>query len=207
MDVRWDCQSPVLQSAPRSAGDYRRPPQPAKSPFPMPSPQGTPAALSSPLLRCLSRPAWCHAPPSCGPLGRLPLPAQNAVCFSYPLAAATPAAAGVCHCRVCAYVPPHRKHGKAWLFLPRRRRRTLPLSRCRKRERRDAVGSRLQRFVSQVSALTHEMLWLNSQSIFITLQPTRGLEGWMGIVIKAFARFEAEFSPCNLVQQELRRGI
>jgi hypothetical protein len=29
----------------------------------------------------------------------------------------------------------------------------------------------------------------------------------MGIAIKAFARFEAEFSPCNLVQQELRRCI
>src|SRR5215475_14062744 len=44
----------------------------------------------------------------------------------------------------------------------------------------DARGSRLQRCVSQVSSLTHELLLLDSPSLCITLQPTRGLEGWMG---------------------------
>jgi hypothetical protein len=35
------------------------------------------------------------------------------------------------------------------------------------------------------------------------LQLAKGLEGWLRIAVKALARFEAEFSPCNLVQQEL----
>src|SRR5262245_41301728 len=67
----------------------------------------------------------------------------------------------------------------------------------------DAGGSRLQRFVSQGSSRTHAMLLLYSPSIFLPLQPTRCLEGWMGVAVKTLARFEAKVSPRNLVQQQL----